>query len=875
MIIRFSFCFVVFLGLFLARTDVYSQSFQRRIEKASGIIVSDRIDNRLSSKRLRNLSEDDFCNDVNSIIQRNNLAIYRMSAGSYKSAIGQLKNARDLELKLQTHLDESVLDYNFAIANLYPDKDFCFTKLDSAKQRLLSLPLKHEVYGLNYYIGIAEFYKGDFESAAGYFHSDFTISGSGRAVFSEIYSLYLTGAYLKAYDLYSKNKFVVKQFTDNLYLYRYILANVCSRANHNREAFRFYNDLSHKDLSKEFFKYFVPKSDSTLEFFLTRQKLKKNQLCYGDYALVKTKQLKEISVLFETLKLGKIKKVKRLFENNESKFDGNLKKTKHYLNAQIDYQFALYQFRREGKVEAFKTAKESFLKLANVKGAKLNIDVLLGIVMSAYYCGETKLSEEKLDIARRLYPKDLKLMEAAALIKFSKRDDEAAILELENILSKSSNYSFSYDAVMSAAFYYLNRNDIASYNDWLDKLKRFYSERAGYFAVRAIEKQGQAISAASSDSAKVFAVQSEKYFKKAIQIEPRQSTFYANYANLLFDEEFGSLFYIFHKRQKNSEYKRKKNSEYKRTINFYDKAISLDRDNAYAYNGKAMCYYYQWQRLAERNEINNNHAEMDSAIYYLDKAIAITKKNSMDIHFYRQSLISLYLNKQWMLIGKAKSQRANSGADDIMKLAWITAELGMALDETQKYKFLVNQGVGWSQIGNDSNMNRLFNLAIELFPNNTDIQSVVSNNKGVFYLLHPTGADATSGGSKGRPTDVSMDFFKKGLETATSHTLVYYINRNIQNAPSLKNLRSIYYYKPVQDYRPRNIELNIEFDRPYFNPQIGIEISQMETFPIEDISSEPCVEVKATKTSSSVRKNFFKTNKREKIDEGVHCPSVK
>lgn len=867
MITRFLLCFVVVLGLFLAQTGVYSQTYQKRIEKASGIVMSDKIDNSLSSKRLRNLSDDNFCNDVNSIIQRNNLAIYRMSIGSYGNAKLLLNSAIKKEVDLRTHLDNSVLRYNMAIANLFPGKSFCSTKLDSAKQELLSIPLKHEVFGLNYYIGIADFYKGNFESAAGYFHSDFTISGSGRAVFSEIYSLYLTGAYLKAYDLYSKNKFVVKQFTDNLYLYRYILANVCSRANHNKEAFRFYNDLTHKDLSKEFFKYFVPKSDSTLEFFLTRQKLKKNQLCYGDYALVKTKQLKEISVLFETLKLGKIKKVMRLFENNESKFNGNLKNTKNYLNAQIDYQFALCQFRNEGKVEAFTTAKESFLKLAKVNGEKLNIQVLLGIVMSAYYCGETKLSEEKLDIARRLYPKDLKLMEAAALINFSKRDDEAAILELQNILSKSSEYSFSYDAVMSAAFYYLNRNDITSYNYWLDKLQRFYSERAGYFAVRAIEKQGQAISATSSDSAKVFAIQSEKDFKKAIQIEPRQSTFYANYANLLFDEEFGSLAYIFNKQAKNNRYNR--------TKDLYKKAINLDRDNAYAYNGLAMCYYYKWQRQSKKEKANENHPDMDSAIYYLDKSISITKKNSMDIHFYRQSLISLYLNKQWMLIGKAQSLQGKAIADSIMNQAWSSAELGMALDETQKFMFLINQGVGWSQIGNDSNMNRLFDLAIELFPNNTDIQSIVSNNKGVFYLLHPTVADATSGSSNGSSTNVSLSFFEKGLETATSHTLVHYINWNIQNISSSKNLRSIYYYDPVKDYRPRNIELNIEFDRPYFNPQIGIEISQMETFPIADISSEPCVEVKASKTSSSVRKNFFKTNKREKIDEGVHCPSVK
>jgi hypothetical protein len=866
-ITRFLLCFVVVQGLFIAHTGVYSQSYQKRIEKASGIVISDRIDNRMSSKRLGNLSEDDFCNDVNSIIQRNNLAIYEMSIGSYGNAIVSLNGALKKELELKTHLDNSVLSYNMAIANLFPGKNFCYTKLDSAKQKLLSLPLKHEVYGLNYYIGIADFYKGNFESAAGYFHLDFTISGSGRAVFSEIYSLYLAGAYLKAYDIYSKNKFVVAKFTGNLYIYRYILANVCSRANHNKEALRLYNDLTYKDLSKEFFKYFVAKSDSTLEFFLTRQKLKKNQLCYGDYALVKTKQLKEISVLFETLKLGKIKKVKRLFENNEFKFTGNLKNTNHYLKAQIDYQFALYQFRREGKVKAFTTAKKSFLKLDNLKGVKLNVNVLLGIVMSAYYCGETKLSQEKLDMARRLYPNDLKLMEAAALINFSKRDDEAAILELESILNKSSDYYFSYDAVMSAAFYYLNRNDIASYSYWLDKLQRFYSERAGYFAVRAIEKQGQAISATSTDSAKVYAIQSEKFFKKAIQIEPRQSTFYANYANLLFDEEFGSLAYIFNKRSKNNRYNR--------TKDLYKNAINLDRDNAYAYNGMAMCYYYKWQRRAKNDKANENHSDMDSAIYYLDKSISITKKNSMDIHFYRQSLLSLYLNKQWMLVGKAQSLQGKAIADSIMNQAWISAELGMALDETQKFMFLINQGVGWSQIGNDSNMNRLFNVAVELFPNNTDIQSIVSNNKGVFYLLHPTGADATSGGSKGRPTEVAMDFFKKGLESATSHTLVYYINRNIQNAQSFKNLRYIYYYDPVKDYRPRNIELNIEFDRPYFNPQIGIEISQMETFPIEDISSEPCVEVKTAKTSSSVRKNFLKTNKREKIDEGVHCPSVK
>ncbi len=846
-------------------TNVYSQSFQKRVKKASGIIISDRIDSRLSSNRLRNLSEVNFCNDVNSIIRRNNLAIYNMSIGSYGNARILLEVALEKEYDLKTHLDNSVLLYNQAIVNLFPGRNFCFTKLDSAKQTLLGLPLSHEVFGLNYYIGIADFYKGDFQSAVKYFHADFVITGSGRAIFSEVYSLYLLGFYKEAYDLYLKNSLLVEQFIQDSYSYKFILANVCSRAKKNREAINLYRDANFSDLNSGSFDYYVAKSDSTLDYFLKKQNPKKDKLCYREFSKTTFNDLKEVNLLFEMAALGNIKKAKR--HSVKLNLSGNLNRTELYVKAQVNYQYALLQFRETGSVESFTTAKKSFLKLDNLQGAKLNVNVLLGIVMSAFYCGETELSEEKLDFARRLYPNNLKLIEAAALIKFSRRDDEAAISELENILRKSSDYSFSYDAVMSAAFYYLIRDDITSYNYWLSKLERFYSERAGYFAVRAIEMQGRSISSTSGDSAKFFAIQSEEYFKKAIQIEPRQSTFYANYANLLFDEEFGSLAYIFNKRSKNNRYNRIKA--------LYGKAINLDRDNAYAYNGLAMCYYYQWQRQTKKNKPIENHPDLDSAIFNLDKAISITKKNSMDIHFYRQSLISLYLNKQWMLIGKAHSLKGNIIADSIMNQAWISAERGIELDETQKFMFLINHGVGWSQIGNDSNMNSLFNLSIELFPNKTDIQSIVSNNKGVFYVLHPTGADSNSDSSKARFNDISMSFFKKGLETATSHTLLYYISRNIQNATSLKNLTSIYYYNPVKDYRPRNIELNIDFDRPYFNPQIGIEIGQMETFPIADISSEPCVKVKTLRTPISIRKNFLRANRREKPDEGVHCPSVK
>ena len=200
---RYSIFFVLSLTLFLLCSITYSQSEQKRLEKASKIIISNKLDSKLKLASLKELSEDNFCNDVNSIIRLNNKAIYYIGIGSYGNAKTLLNAALGKEIVLKSHLDNSVLEYNRAISNLFPGKNFCFTKLDSAKQSLLSLPLKHEAFGLNYYIGMAEFYKGNFANASSYFQADYNISSSGRALFSLLYSKYLMGAYDEAYSIYS------------------------------------------------------------------------------------------------------------------------------------------------------------------------------------------------------------------------------------------------------------------------------------------------------------------------------------------------------------------------------------------------------------------------------------------------------------------------------------------------------------------------------------------------------------------------------------------------------------------------------------------------------------------------------------------------
>jgi len=864
LLVRCSALFVLLLFQYCYCSKSYSQSDQKSLEKASIIILSDKLDNRIKSSSLGSLSEEFLCNDVNDIIRRNNKAIYNMSIGDYGDAKTLLNAALEDELVLKSHLDNSVLEYNLAIAKLCLEKSFCFTEIDSARLRLLIVPQKHEAFGLNYYLGMADFFQGNFNGAASYFQYDFAISKSERALFSEIYSLYLTGSYEKAYDIYSNNTSLIQQFVGDNYKYRYILGNVCSRAKHHREAISCYEYKSFKGRDEGGFNHFVAKSDSTLANYLAK-KAPQDKLCYQKYLTADSKDLEKISVLFETMELGNIQKAKRGAER--LKLDGSLKKTKLHLKAQVNYQYALLDYRKTGRVREFTTAKKSFLDLDKPNGSKLDVNVLLGIVMSAYYCGETEISEEKLEIATRLYPNDLKIKEASALIKFSKREDDAAISELNQIMSKSEEYQFSYDATMSAAFYYLNRNDLKAYEYWEEKLASNFPKRAGYFAIRAIEMEKLAKSSQRSDSAKHFANQSDMYFRQAIKLEPRQSTFYANYANLLFDQEFGSLSYIFNKKERKNRYKK--------TKNLYATAISLDSENLYAYNGKAMCFYYEWQRETAEKEGKANQSNVDSAIYYLDKAIAAAKRNSMDIHFYRQSLISLYLNKQWMLIGVAKSYKGSLLADSLMNQAWTAAELGMLLGDSEKYMFLINQGVGWSQISNESKMNELFDMAIELFPDNSEVQAIVNNNKGVFYLVNPPTWNTPSRRSTIESAEVSMNYFKKGLETSSSHTLVYYIDSNIKNYSRLDNLRNIYYYDPVRDYRPRNIELNIDFDRPYFNPQIKIVISEMETFPLSDISTEECKDSETRKKKKKAGKSRFRGKDVEKMDEGVHCPTEK
>jgi hypothetical protein len=279
-----------------------------------------------------------------------------------------------------------------------------------------------------------------------------------------------------------------------------------------------------------------------------------------------------------------------------------------------------------------------------------------------------------------------------------------------------------------------------------------------------------------------------------------------------------------------------------------------------------MCYYYAWKSRKEKVSEHSleSQLEIDSAKFYLDKAILLNKKFPMEIHFFKESLISLYLNKQWMLINEAESSDIDSMKMSLLSDAWQVAEQAMILDSAKKYMFQINQSVGWSMNGKEEKMKGMNRAIEDSYKDDKDKMAIVKNNTGVYYSNFPVGSSDT----RGKQVSSASGYFSEAKEMANSHVLKYYIDRNLYSREKVY----IYYYDPITDYRPRNIELNIEFRRPYFNPQVPIEISQMETFNVQDISSEECTDVKRKKVGKKRELTWWDLYRIEDVDDGVHCP---
>lgn len=831
------------------------QSHINYLRKSIELIEKDRV--QLKLNRARFLNNRIYCQDVNEIIRLNNLSICNMSTGNYRRAIDNLNNALKKEQELNSHLDNSILEYNLAIAKLFPGQRFCFSDIDSSLMRFEKISLSHEKFGLNYYHGIAHFYLANYEDAATLFTTDYSITSHARSKFMEVYSFYLEGKYDLAYRTLKNDFKIINEFAGRQLNYLAVLGNVCSRSNHPDEAIRYYRKVKKNSDDGHACKYFVSKSEADLLPFVRRSSFDRDKDCYLPFSSVYYKDMATVGSVFEYMRVGDFVKVNRIV--SQLNLHSSLSYTETYLRAVSAYDLALHEYRTTGKTEKFTYAKKMFLKLQSTSGNMSEPDVLIGIAMSAFYCGEHELCFEKLSLAKRLYPEALKIKEAMAILKFNNRDDEGAIGEINDIVSRNSGYNFSYDVVMSAAFYYYTRNELVEYGVWLKKLKDYYKHRAGYYAIKGMELQQKAISTSNIDTARVLVSEAERSYLKAISLEPMQSTFFANYANLLFDKEFGGLKHLYKHHGKKKDFKK--------VLSNYERAISLDRDNIYAYNGKSMCYYYAWKSKEKHpgGDLSRELKEkIDSAKFYLDKAITLNKKFPMEIHFFKETLISLYLNKQWMLINEAANISNDSLKMELLFQAWSVAEQAMKLDETKRYMFQINQAVGWSMNGKEGKMLEMHKIIENAYKVDNDKLAIVKNNTGVYYSLNTGEINF----SKKRKVDSGNSYFAEAKELANSHIIKYYIERNLYSRDRV----NIYYYDPITDYRPRNIELNIEFKRPYFNPQIPIHISQMETFSEQDISSEECIELKQSQFKKKKELTRRALLKIEDVDDGVHCP---
>lgn len=833
--------FLVFIISTLIIQNIYAQNNVRKLERATEIIQT--IENDDNQKELSKLNNFKTCHLQNEIIRKNNQGILALTEGRYLLAKSYFSIAIELERELNSSLDESLLEFNYSIANLYPNKRFCFTKIDSAQQHLLSIPKKHDKYGLNYYLGMAEFYKGNYKAAQSYFSEDFKITTDPRSILAEVYSYYLMGDYQNAYIGYKNHKSAINTFANQEIYYNEIIGNICSKAGEHSEAIEAFKKINPKYWKSDdkSCKHFATNSD--LKPFLREPLGKRDNDCSQKYMTAKYDDILEINLAFENLSLNNFKKTEKIVEDFKS--SNALDYTKNYLKAICAYKDAINTLHLSGKKEKFSYAKQLFIDVIknsnDLLGNNTDENIYIGLAFSSFYCGELAQCRDYILRAKRSNPNNPKTLEANSILNFVERRDEDAINEIKKIIDIDPSYDFSYDATVSVAYYYYLHGEINEFSIWFEKLKVKYSDFGGYYALEGLLHHNVAIQTESSQQANSESNIAKEYYEKALSKEPLETTFYSNYANLLFDMLYGNNSYLF---------SASKDINFQKIVDNYNKAISLDSENTYAYNGKSMCYYQEWQKDKTKTIF------LDSAIDFVDKAISTHNKLNNDIDYYRNSLTSLYLNKQWLLLNKAENSNKDSIGQNMEK-AWAAAENGIKLIPSAINVFRINQAVGWAHLNDETKMKELHDTC--LVSSSEDMVAVILNNKGVFY-------------HKNNNSVASEEHFNQGLTFAKYHVTKNTLNVNLKNIdPKFE----IYYYKPVTDFRPRNIELNIDFEQPYFNPQLDFELSSMETFSFDNIIKEECPEKHEIKEKKEMGYFEEKQISKKVEDTWIHCPSEK
>jgi tetratricopeptide (TPR) repeat protein len=789
--------FFVFSNSINAQIQSENRTYPSDLAKSSKLVFR----NDVYSNRYINLLESSWKDDcksssLNKCILLNNYGIAFLVQGNYEGASNFFNDAKSMVESKGLFFETEILDFHLGIATIgiSTEKKSKNSPVSQPNYFDLISPLKFDSYGLNYYKGFQSIHAQNFINAKQYFLLDIQNGNDyvGRSNFALAYSFYHLGNNKASIGLLDSATFTIRS-ENNL-----ILGNIFLKNKSYSNALVWYQKLQSAIDEKSTF--VVPKVRDGL---LIQPKPGTGVTLDYDF-------IGKISEVYTLIEKGECKRAGKLLSRNFEKVESN-KYPFHYANALVNY-----------KSENWKEAAKAFREVLDKNPVLAH--AYLGSALCNYRIGNKLQMKIDLDKAIGLDNKLWAAREARALCFFSEHDQVNAMQDIDFILQANQEYEFSYDALISMGFYYLQHKERSSFEEIQAKLLKSYPNQAGTFMLKGLSLE-------HFEKKKLLA---KDEFEMAVKKEDSVSNHWANLANIYYTLSYGIC---------NEEIKKEDKIKFGESAKkSFQKAIKLDPTNVYAWNGLSMCFL-------EENMLDSARYYVNSAIDNFEKSADLFKDHS------KKEFSSLLMNAQYVTITNAQKLFqlgfSRDSLNSLMSEAWSHAQRGMKY-HTDTIEYYINQGLGWQQLRDSSIMNKYYSAAI-----GTNSEFIAHNNWGVNYKIH------YSNESKA----------KEEWDLAYNQTFEEGLKRLIDNnRKGSRELQNIYYYLPVMDWRPLEIKVKVELPVLYFDPPlplvVGPFLSKMpeETICRQLVNDEPLPKNFHTDKSDTVKPCVVvkKKNKRRK-----------
>ena len=759
-VILFIFC--TFSSPINVRAQSEKLTYPNDLAKSSRLVEKNEIFSNRYARLVKSAWRDDCkSSSLNWSISRNNYGIYFLTLGEYEEASIYFKKAK---LKVESkglQFETEILDFHLGISaiGISNGKDRNNSPVSEPNYFDLISPLKFDNYGLNYYRGFQSIVAQDFTIAEQYFLLDIQNGNDyvGRSNFALAYSYYRSGNYKSSLGLLDSSTYTIRS-ENNL-----IRGNIYLKNKSYREAIDNYDKLQSAREEKSTF--IVPKVRDGVSI-----ESKPGTGVRFTYNYIGT-----ISEAYTKIERGRYSRAEGFLSR---KFKEGAGKYRY----PTQYAFALVKFHNENWIEAVKAFREVLDKNPTLAHA------YLGSALCHYRLGNKVQSKIDMDKAIGMDKTLYAAREARALYFFSEHDQVNAMQDIDFILQTNEEYEFSYDALISRGFYYLQNNEKSSFEEIQAKLLKSYPDQAGTYMLQGLSLE--------RFSKKIILAKNK--FKKAVNIEDTVSNHWANLANIYFTLSYGICDEKINNKQKIRFGKNAKKS--------FKKSVKLDPNNVYAWNGLSMCFL-------EENEL-------DSALYYVNLAIERFEKSAdLSKSHCKIELSSLLMNAQFVAISKTQklfqSGYSQDSINSEMHVAWEYARKGMKY-HPDTIEYYINQGFGWQQLRDSSLMNKYYSAAI-----GTNSEFIAHNNLGVNFKIR------YSNESKAK------EEWDMAYEQTNEEGLKRLIDSNRSGRQEPQNL---YYYLPVMDWRPLEIKVKVELPVLYFDPPLPLVVGPfLSVMPEETI----------------------------------------